>query len=796
MALSPRREILIFAALLAVILGSFFSDSLFGGRVLSPADVLFASGSFREVGGATYEPANRLLIDPVLQFQPWLEFNRTMLRSGRLPLWNSFSGCGAPHLANGQSAVFDPFQLIAYLGRLPEALGWMAMARLWFAGLGMFLLARAWNFGPWGRWFAGLTFPFCGFLMVWLLFPVTNVAVWMPWVLLATECVWERPGARQVGWLALAVGGTLLGGHVQTSAHVLLAAGAYVAWRAWLEGLIGRRAIAWVLGVSLGVGIAAIEIVPLGFYLTKSPVWGDRERERTPPWTLARPRLLDAACTALPYLYGSQRRGQPNLAKAVGVHNLNESAGGFAGLATLIWLAPLAWSARNVQPRLRFLVGLTVFGFFGAFRLPPVDNLLRALPILGVTDNRRLTLWVAFGLVSLGGIGLDRLWAVRESLAWERWAWGWVAASIALLAAAGGLERMAPSIRAKALTHYTKASESTLGADPDAYRDRAERQVRETLDFVPRYLGLAASQGFILAGLLSSVRKRRINDDLARRLLLALTMIDLIGFGHGLNPAISRSDDRPEAPVISALQREVNRSGRIVGLGSELTPNTLMRYGLADVRNYDSVEVRRSLDWFAPLYDPEVREQTSRREITWPRVIQARDRLREAAVRAVVAPTPPPAGSFDRTERIGAVWMTWLEAPPIIELTGDGALVDSVHESGRIEACVVANREARLIARETFDSGWRAEIDGAAAPVELHVGTFLAVSVPAGTHHILFVYDPIEVWIAMIVSIIATFGAVFALTNFGVFRFTRIVNSWLGRTQAIGLESESAPIPG
>ena len=55
-----------------------------------------------------------------------------------------------------------------------------------------------------------------------------------------------------------------------------------------------------------------------------------------------RPRLLDAVCTAAPYVYGSQRRGHPNLARALGVHNLNESAGGYAGLATLIWLAPLA----------------------------------------------------------------------------------------------------------------------------------------------------------------------------------------------------------------------------------------------------------------------------------------------------------------------------------------------------------------------------------------------------------------------------------------------------------------------
>ena len=137
-----------------------------------------------------------------------------MIRRGRLPLWNDLAGCGAPHLANGQSAVFDPFHAIAYLGTLPEAHAWMAAARLWVAGLGMFLLARRWGLGAWGRWFAGLAFPFCGFLVVWLLFPVTSVAVWMPWLFWASDRVLDRPGPRTVGGLAL-VGGAGLAGRAR-----------------------------------------------------------------------------------------------------------------------------------------------------------------------------------------------------------------------------------------------------------------------------------------------------------------------------------------------------------------------------------------------------------------------------------------------------------------------------------------------------------------------------------------------------------------------------------------------------
>src|SRR5262249_5730805 len=139
------RETLAFVLALAACLTAFFHESLLGGKVLSPADVLRVSASFRGEGDGDYEPANRLLMDPVLQFQPWLEFNREEVRSGRLPLLNPYGGCGAPHLANGQSAVFDPFHLIAYLGPTPQAYAWIAAGRLLAAGLGMFCLARAWG---------------------------------------------------------------------------------------------------------------------------------------------------------------------------------------------------------------------------------------------------------------------------------------------------------------------------------------------------------------------------------------------------------------------------------------------------------------------------------------------------------------------------------------------------------------------------------------------------------------------------------------------------------------------------
>ncbi len=69
-----RRETLAFAAVLAGLIAGFLSDSLFGGLILSPGDVAYADPAFADLREPGYEPKNRLLMDPALQFHPWLEF--------------------------------------------------------------------------------------------------------------------------------------------------------------------------------------------------------------------------------------------------------------------------------------------------------------------------------------------------------------------------------------------------------------------------------------------------------------------------------------------------------------------------------------------------------------------------------------------------------------------------------------------------------------------------------------------------------------------------------------------------
>lgn len=803
--MSPRRELAAFAVVLVGLILGLLRDSLLGGKVLSPADVLLVTSSFRDVEGASDEPWNRLLIDPVLQFQPWLELNRAAFREGRLPLWNPFAGCGAPHLANAQSAPFDPFQWIGYLGSFPSALAWMAAARLGMAGLGMFLLARHWGLGPWGRWFSGLTFPLSGFLIVWLLFPVTNVAVWMPWILLTGSRLLDRWDLGRVGQHAMTVGAALLGGHIQTSAHVLLASGCHAAWRLGRSRLprdshaTGLREVTgWILATALGIGIGSIVILPLGVYLTKSPVWADRLRDSEPAWQVTPPRLLDSACTAVPYLFGSQRRGHPHLAKAFGVHNLNESAGGYAGLANLLGLVPLAWFTRRSEPLVRFLGGLAGIGFLGAFGFPPVANLLRAIPVIDVIDPRRLTLWVAFGLVLLGGIGLDRLVAGVD-LASGRFRTRFLAvAGVLLISLAPTIRLARPWLESRSRAHYARAARAEAPREAGLYRIRADRQVRNTLAFFPRLMALTGLELLVLSGLVAGMARGWVSPRAGGASLLGLTLLELFGFADGMNPAIDPSLDRPVPPVVLRLRERLGPGQRVIGIGEEFPPNVAMRYGLSDARNYDSVELARSLAWFRPLYEPGEEPLSSRATITWEGVARALDRLEASGVGAVVSSVPPPSSLDRSSEPVGSAWVTWLEPSPMVTLEPPDAGRASVskHRPGSITIAAELSRPATLIVRETYDEGWSATAEGHALTLRPGLGVFLSTALTPGMETVVLFYDPREARLGVRISVACLLLAGGAIVARKPARLRPFPLRGLGAAETARLESLPRPSPG
>src|SRR5207244_7520313 len=123
-------------------------------------------------------------------------------RPARLPLWNPYRLAGTPFIASMQSAVFYPITLLLTPLPFARTFAWSALLRLWIAGFSAYLLARFHRVSPTGALVAGVSFMLCGYLIVWLGHPHTNVAVWLPALVLAAERLLAAPGATSIALLA------------------------------------------------------------------------------------------------------------------------------------------------------------------------------------------------------------------------------------------------------------------------------------------------------------------------------------------------------------------------------------------------------------------------------------------------------------------------------------------------------------------------------------------------------------------------------------------------------------------
>jgi hypothetical protein len=128
---------------------------------------------------------------------PLAHFQRECFWRGELPFWNPYNNCGVPFLAQWNTMPLYPPSLIYLLLPLQWSLSFFCLLHLWFAGFGLFFLARRWTSNSFAAAFAGVAFAFNGLTLNLLMWP-SHIATlsWMPWVVLAVELAWREGGQK------------------------------------------------------------------------------------------------------------------------------------------------------------------------------------------------------------------------------------------------------------------------------------------------------------------------------------------------------------------------------------------------------------------------------------------------------------------------------------------------------------------------------------------------------------------------------------------------------------------------
>ncbi len=207
---------------------------------------------------------------------PFIHYARESFWRGELPLWNPFSNCGAPFLAQWGTMTLYPFSIFYLLLPLPWSLSFFCLGHLFLGGLGMYLLARRWTGHSFAASVAGVAFVFNGVTLSCLMWPNYTAALgWMPWVIGAVERA-GREGGRRIVLAALVGALQMLAGVPEIAGFTWLLALAVWAGSCIREKPAWRQTTSRLAGVALLVaGLTAVQMLPFFDLLEHS------QRDRT-----------------------------------------------------------------------------------------------------------------------------------------------------------------------------------------------------------------------------------------------------------------------------------------------------------------------------------------------------------------------------------------------------------------------------------------------------------------------------------------------------------------------------------
>ncbi len=835
--------------LFALPLGFFFPQTV-GGQTLIPAENLYQYepwASYRDGVGAPDAPHNHLVSDLVLQNYQWKSFIREQLAQGEVPLWNPHQFSGIPFLAAGQHSALYPLSAIYYTLPLPNAYGWFTVVNLWLAGVFMYAFVRGIGVGRTGALLAGIIYQFAGFSIASVVFQMMIGGLpWLPLILLMTEFVIREQTVfgrkTAIPWVVIgagALGMNILAGHVEITIYTLLITGYYILTQ-WIHDWwfknreTPRNALRkgfWCAAMlALGIGLAALQFLPL--YEFAQTNWrAERSSYETVVGFAHPPR--DIVQFALPNFYGNpahhrvfdvfngewvtdwENANDQNHTEW-GIKNYVEGAL-YLGILPLLLAAyavidkVLIWGAawrnnervRTEPPYRRAFALLALLSLTFMFGLPTY-RLIYILP--GINQLNSAFRWV-FGLTVavavLAAFGLDALQrraAEKRTPLETRIGLGLMGIAVLIFIGLGGSYFFYPQVEP-----FIERLLSSLANATNAFSDPRlffSYQFANLLVFGAMLLGAGAVYFW--------VGRMRMYRGVWRWATFAVVLVtaDLMIASWNFNPASDPALLQFKPPAIEWLQERYEEDGAFryttleaPGSPPILNANSTLRYGLDDVRGYDSIipaqymdfmnqlapQVQRDFNRIAPIYtdddftydggypmvldSPLLDLLNVRYVVTTPDAIVPFQEWEavccEEALTIWENPDALPRAALIAADALPQDWLPPQSAAPDLyarDVIPPYEAATITQDTGREKFLEVqAEADDWLFYSENYAPGWKAFVRpmgaGEEQETQLEVvrvaGTFLGVQLPAGEWTLRLVYSPTSFQVGFFGSVIS-----------------------------------------
>jgi hypothetical protein len=228
--------------LLSILLATliFYAPALFTGKTLLPADIVPLMPPWSETSHARFpefRAAQNQMLGPIFEYYSWRYYARERIHQGEIPLWNPYELSGNVLLANSQSAVLYPPNLLLYLFPLPVGINLVTCLHTLLTGWMMYGLLRLLRLHPTAALTGAFVWMFCALQIVWMEFQTPTAALcWLPGALAAWEIGVQRGSWRwRVFGSGVAIMMSLIAGHLHFAFYVVLAFVVFALYRALSE---------------------------------------------------------------------------------------------------------------------------------------------------------------------------------------------------------------------------------------------------------------------------------------------------------------------------------------------------------------------------------------------------------------------------------------------------------------------------------------------------------------------------------------------------------------------------------
>jgi hypothetical protein len=353
--------------------------------------------TYSELGGPV---KNNAQPDIITQIYPWRYFDIQELKKGQLALWNPYSFGGTPHLANYQSAVLFPLNLLFLLPfSFIDVWSFLVLLQPLLAGIGIYLFTRKLTVSSTGSILSAFSFMFCGFIVTWMGYATLGYAILpLPFALYSIEQYFSFERKKWLIALSLTFLFSFFAGHFQTSLYFSAVVFSYIIYH-FIFFKNKRLCIDMFLFSIFGLLIAMPQVIPsIEFY------------------TLSLRSILFQKVEAVPLRYFPTLLAPDFYGNAV---TRNDWFGHYAewnsysGIIVL-FLGFVTVFYHRTKKTMFFLL-LAVLSLLLSFDTPVLSLIISLkIPVLSTSAASRILVLFSFSVAVLGGFGFDRLLALLK----------------------------------------------------------------------------------------------------------------------------------------------------------------------------------------------------------------------------------------------------------------------------------------------------------------------------------------------------------------------------------------------